>query len=533
MFSNVPYSEASTKRKSFSGMHQLSSISLLLESYVTLFRAVLTIGILAAICGCQDNQPKVEIQVGNVPDMPVADIERLRPTIVKFCGDCHAMPAPDTFPKEAWHAEVRQGYGFYLASGRSDLEVPTIRDTVSYFRTLAPERLEVEIKPETSEIGSLKLSRSVIRIPDGYGVSAISHLNWVKDEEALLFSDMAGGDITEVRFKGRKTSVRNVGKFAHPGHVEWLREDERLLVSELGTFNPADHEKGRVSWVPALETEAVEPNVLQAGLGRVADSRAYDFDGDNDLDIVVAEFGWRTSGRILYLENTSVSGGSPTYEMTMLDERHGTIHVPLADLNNDGNMDFVALVSQEYELILAFINQGDGTFQKEKLFDAGDPSYGSSGIQLVDMDKDGDLDVLYTNGDTLDSHYLKPYHGVHWLENEGKFPFKHHVLTNLPGAMRAVAGDLDNDGDLDIAAVAYIPPSLLGEDSNGSFDSLIWLEQLDDQKFERHRLERSSRGFMALELGDFDGNSKLDIALGHFSKGTKSEKEWISIWWLD
>ena len=74
---------------------------------------------------------------------------------------------------------------------------------------------------------------------------------------------------------------------------------------------------------------------------------------------------------------------------------------------------------------MAFLNEGGGRFRKETIFAGPHPAYGSSGIQLVDMDGDGDLDVLYTNGDVMDPPpILKPYHGVQWLENEGRFPFK-------------------------------------------------------------------------------------------------------------
>ena len=29
-----------------------------------------------------------------------------------------------------------------------------------------------------------------------------------------------------------------------------------------------------------------------------------------------------------------------------------------------------------------------------------------------------------TNGDSMDSQLLRPYHGVQWLENRGSYPFR-------------------------------------------------------------------------------------------------------------
>ena len=72
-----------------------------------------------------------------------------------------------------------------------------------------------------------------------------------------------------------------------------------------------------------------------------------------DVDLIVAEFGWRKTGRILLLENPGNIGTTPEFRMHELDSRHGAIHVPAADLNGDGRLDFVALISQEHETVVA------------------------------------------------------------------------------------------------------------------------------------------------------------------------------------
>jgi hypothetical protein len=215
--------------------------------------------------------------------------------------------------------------------------------------------------------------------------------------------------------------------------------------------------------------------------------------------------------------------------MREVDGRHGTIHVPAVDLDGDGRLDFVALISQEHETVVAFLNDGRGGFRKETIFAANEPAFGSSGIQLVDLDRDGDLDVLYTNGDTFDSTYFKPCDGVRWFENRGSYPFADHALAVMPGAHRAVACDLDGDGDLDIAACALLAKRTKGQQDASHFDALLWLEQVTPGEFVRHSLAKSPCLHTAMDAGDFDGDGDVDLVIGRFiTEGSPPE---VLVWW--
>jgi hypothetical protein len=259
--------------------------------------------------------------------------------------------------------------------------------------------------------------------------------------------------------------------------------------------------------------------------------QAADFRGNGKLDLVVAAFGWRNTGSILYLENQTSDWKKPNFVPRVLDDRHGGIHVPVGDINGDGKPDIVALISQEHETIVAFLNE-DGHFHKETIYTAPHPAYGSSGIQLVDLDGDGRLDVLYTNGDSLDPPYLlKPYHGVQWLQNCGQFPFTHHPLTPMYGAMRAVAGDFTGRGRKDILAVNYLAGELFPQRKEMQLDSLILLEQTAPGEYERHSLETASCDHFSCAIGDIFGDGKTHLVTGSFSM-TEAKKlnPAVTIW---
>jgi hypothetical protein len=232
------------------------------------------------------------------------------------------------------------------------------------------------------------------------------------------------------------------------------------------------------------------------------------------------------------LENQTTDWKAPHFVPRVLDDRHGAIHVPVADIDGDGKLDFVALISQEHETVVAFVNQGDGSFRKETIYTAPHPAYGSSGIQLADLHGNGKFDVLYTNGDSLDPPFLlKPYHGVHVLENRGHFPFEHRQLTSMYGVMRAVAADFTGRGKKDIIAVSLLSAGQFSQRKQLQLDSVILLEQTGPSEYARHSLERAACDHFTCAVGDIYDTGITNLVTGSFcfDDGTKLDQA-ITIW---
>jgi hypothetical protein len=96
--------------------------------------------------------------------------------VERFCGDCHATPLPEAFPRHAWRSEVDQGYRFYVDSGRDDLNPPPKNQVLLYYRTLAPERLE--FPTVTREPAKLKFHKVELDFPDSLDFPGVSHVLW-------------------------------------------------------------------------------------------------------------------------------------------------------------------------------------------------------------------------------------------------------------------------------------------------------------------------------------------------------------------
>lgn len=499
---------------------------------------------LFALEGCSGNG-------GSGPDAlppPVypATTPHLPERIRLFCGNCHEVPPADTFPRPVWKGLIERMYMTFNESGRP-LQPPPIEEVVKFFEERAPLHLPLADIRRADHPLPLRFRRrdyAVYQGPPNLSPPHISNVNLVHIFDAkkldVLACEMLGGAVLLLQpyVQPPKWHVLygpGPDKGFHPAHTEVVDLDQDgipdILVANLGSYLPSDRRCGSVVWLRGRGEGRYQPITLLKNKGRVADVRAADFNGDGKLDLLVASFGWNHIGEIYYLENHTDDWNKPRFTVNMLDDRHGTIHVPVADLNGDGKPDFIALISQEHETVVAFVNDGQGHFkEKRTLYKAPHPGYGSSGIQLVDLNGDGRLDVLYTNGDVLDKPYLlKPYHGIQWLENKGDFTFVHHPLTPMYGVHRAVAADLDDDGDLDIVAVSYLPAEHLGKErKEQKLDAVLVLEQTAPGVFVRHSLLTETCDHVSCAVGDVFATGKLDVVAGSFT--SEALPHAVTIW---
>jgi hypothetical protein len=189
----------------------------------------------------------------------------------------------------------------------------------------------------------------------------------------------------------------------------------------------------------------------------------------------------------------------------------GAIHVPVGDFDADGDLDIVAIVTQDEEELWGFENQGDGTFVAKRLWMTLNLDLGGAGLVAADLDGDGDLDLVLPAGDNLEDFdaYPQPYHGCYWLENKGNWDFQVRRISDLGGTYAAAVGDLDGDGDQDVALV-----SLTNDWLQPGNASIVWLENDGKQNFTPWQIGSRPLHLVTVALGDLTGNGRLDIVAG-------------------
>src|SRR5262245_49553507 len=175
----------------------------------------------------------------------------------------------------------------------------------------------------------------------------------------VLVCDAARNRVSWIRQSPRGTFTEEVlAEIPAPAHVEAIDLDRDgdldLVVASLGVLFPDNR---RIGSVVVLEQRDAQrdtqnvpgahrfvPHVVAEGLARVADVRAGDLDGDGDLDLAVAAFGY-DQGETMWLEQT----GRWQFTPHVLQRLSGAVNAIVVDISGDGVPDVVALVSQEWE----------------------------------------------------------------------------------------------------------------------------------------------------------------------------------------
>jgi hypothetical protein len=238
---------------------------------------------------------------------------------------------------------------------------------------------------------------------------------------------------------------------------------------------------------------------VEYGVGRGVVSVAI-----GDLDLRRWDGGPDLAAANFFDNNVSVllnAGGGTFAAAVTYDVDLGPWSVTIADLNNDGHSDLAVANSGDLffpvETVSVLLGRGDGTFAGHVTFLVG---LAPLSVAAGDLDGDGDLDLATAN--FLDDT-------VSVLLNDGDGVFLDEVPYAVGLAPTYVAmGDLDLDGDLDLCVtnVGTLPNpgrtiSVLLNEGGGTFGEQV----IYDVGVEP----------MSLSMGDLDGDGYLDLAVGN------------------
>jgi dipeptidyl aminopeptidase/acylaminoacyl peptidase len=224
----------------------------------------------------------------------------------------------------------------------------------------------------------------------------------------------------------------------------------------------------------------------------------FDIDGDGDLDAV-----GEGSGIVSIFWND----GSGFFTNSGLSFPEKSIW---GDLDSDEDIDL--FIKEDGVGYTAYSNDGSGSFTPYwTLVDLNAMAIGDMGSG--DVDADGDLDVVITNGFQQSTSYPAR---IFINDGTGRFVDRGQQLSTVTSAGVSL-GDLDGDGDLDLVLTDYMQPCQIWlNDGNGQFlDSGL---RFGGGQFYRHA-----------HIGDLDGDGDLDIFLATFGLNEGPNEIWFNL----
>ncbi len=211
---------------------------------------------------------------------------------------------------------------------------------------------------------------------------------------------------------------------------------------------------------------------------------AKDIDGDGDLDIIASR-----QNRLLWYENVDGQGNFGG-EYTIASYPGKIKYIQAADINNDGDLDIVVANENSAEWYENL--DGQGLFGAENIIPHTNSTFNKvHSVFTVDIDNDGDIDVLSTCRDNM----VRLFRNGDGL---GNFDSEIRLNYNLGATSYVIAEDIDNDGDLDLMAGGGKVAWFKNEDGSSNFGV-------------PRSIDPNAYGTNAMGFTDMDGDGFKDL----------------------
>ncbi|QIP11700.1 VCBS repeat-containing protein [Spirosoma aureum] len=453
---------------------------------------------------------------------PATNGEKL---VQQYCSTCHLPVWPDALNKETWSKrvlpamapklglEVWQKTHYYQAPNAT-ISLDDWTNLVAYYEKLAPEKPK-KATPPVPLVSDWSIFKLVKPAEIRAEIATTTMVAIDSASQQIYSSNETSAGLYQWNSSLKSSLVRTLPSPAVQASFSTDKTgSHHAVLTCLGTMRAVDRPMGEILDVTLGKATTTSPTSLANQLPRPIQSTPGDFNHDGLTDWLVCGFG-HNSGGLYQLKQRP----DHQFDKVVIREVPGATQIITGDFNQDGWLDFMALFAHADEGIWLFTNDRKGGFSEQNILKF-PPVYGSTSFQLIDFNRDGQLDILYTCGDNSDySRIFKPFHGVYLFTNQGNNQYKQTYFYPINGCTKAIAADYDNDGDLDMATIAFF-----ADLKNNPAETFIYFEQQKTAQFLPHAVPVSKYGrWICMDVNDWDHDGDLDIVLGNYSQGFLNE----------
>jgi hypothetical protein len=309
-----------------------------------------------------------------------------------------------------------------------------------------------------------------------------------RDRKLICFENLDG--------KGQFSATKTITSFSQYPKSVYLKDLDNDNDKDIVVAIYDSHGYENIIWLENVDGKGTfdTPKSISSTVNHPLSVFSADLDNDGDNDVLSAIEG---DNKIAWYENIDATGNF-SEQKVLCETCEQAVFVTAADIDDDNDMDIIAAVRHDANIIWFENTDGKGTFSNKKIISNEHEHIKT--MLLKDLDLDGDLDIIGSSGFIDNISWYENIDGMGQFGDQkpiSEFADSYQTAKRVQGICLI---DFDGDGDLDVLSSWDIGKEIAlyeNLDGKGSFgEKTTILEECE---------------FPAFCVADFDADNDNDL----------------------